>query len=251
MIQSITFGVLAAIGLIFLTGCGSNPANAVNPHAPPGTGFILNDYTLPNGKTKKCTIFVPLKYDKTKSWPTIVFLQGLGEGGGDGVKNTTVGLGPNIAKHYNDFDFIAVFPQSSGGTWGSDDQQQMALSCLDQTEARYNVDKKRVILTGLSTGGWGTWAIGAKNADRFAALVPCCAHNGEEFADRLTHMPIWAFHNSGDPFVWAGSTKDTVSKINKLGGSAKMTIYGDIGHNCWDQAYNNPDVLAWMRAQHR
>lgn len=237
--------------LAFLTiGCGSNPANAVNKAAPKGTGFSLKTYKLSNGDTKKCSVFVPFNYDAKKKWPTIVFLQGVGEGGSDGVKNTTVGLGPAIAKNASTFDFIAVFPQS-GGFWTSDESHQMAIDCLDATAKEYSVDPARVYLTGLSTGGKGVWLIGAKYNGRFAALVPMCAYSGESVADKLTRTPIWAFHNSGDMFVMAGSTKATVKKINALGGNAKETIYGAIGHNCWNKAYGDPQLFAWLKAQRR
>lgn len=241
--------VLAVVCLLFVVGCGSNPANSVNKNAPKGTGFILNTYRLSDGSNKKCTVFVPLRYDPSKKWPTIVFLQGLGEGGSDGVKNTTVGLGPAIAKRADTFDFIAIFPQS-GGTWSSDGAHKMAIDCLDAASKQYSVDPSRVYLTGLSTGGYGTWEMGAKYGNRFAAIVPMCAYSGKEFASQLTRMPIWAFHNSGDMFVPAGSTKSTVKEINKLGGNAKETIYGAIGHDCWGRAYNDPALYAWLK-QHK
>lgn len=237
--------------LVLAVGCGgSNAIKAVNARAPLGTGFILKTYTLSNGDSEKCSVFVPFNYDAKKKWPAIVFLQGVGEGGSDGIKNTTVGLGPAIAKRPESFDFIAIFPQS-GGYWRSDDAHQMAIDCLNAAEKEYSIDPSRIYLTGLSTGGEGVWLIGAKNNTRFAALVPMCAYSGEKVADKLTGVPIWAFHNSGDPFVWASSTKATVKKINSLGGNAKETIYGDFGHDCWTKAYRDPKLFEWLKQQRR
>ncbi len=236
--------------LTLTIGCGSNPANSVNKSAPKGTGFSIRNYKLSDGETRKCTVFIPFNYDASKKWPTIVFLQGIGEGGSDGVKNTTVGLGPAIAKRASTFDFIAIFPQS-GGTWSGEGAQRLAIDCLDAASKEYSVDPSRVYLTGLSTGGYGVWAIGAKYNSRFAALVPMCAYSGEDYAPQLTKTPIWAFHNSGDPFVFAGATKSTVKKINKLGGNAKQTIYGAIGHDCWGRAYKEPELFTWLKQQRK
>jgi predicted peptidase len=234
--------------LVTATGCGSNPAGPVNRKAPAGTGFVLRTYKLSNGDNKKCSVFVPFSYDARKKWPAIVFLQGLGEGGSDGIRNTTVGLGPAIAKRPDKFDFIAIFPQS-GGYWRSDDSHQMALDCLKSAEKEYSIDASRIYLTGLSTGGEGVWLLAARNRGRFAAIVPVCAYSGEDVARKLTSTPVWAFHNSGDPLVWASSTKDTVKKINKLGGNAKQTIYNAIGHDCWGRAYSDPSLFAWLQQQ--
>ncbi len=233
-----------------IVGCGSNPANSVNKKAPQGTGFSVREYKLSDGETHKCSVFIPFKYDRSKKWPTIVFLQGIGEGGSDGVKNTTVGLGPAIARRPDSFDFIAVFPQS-GGTWSGEGAQRLAIDCLDAASREYSVDPSRVYLTGLSTGGYGVWAIGAKYSKRFAALVPMAAYSGKEFAAQLTKTPIWAFHNGGDPFVWAMDTTGTVEKINELGGNAKKTVYGALLHNCWDSAYGDKKLWNWLRQQHR
>jgi predicted peptidase len=240
--------LVLSLVLSFMPGCAGSPAKAINAKAPPGTGLSVHKLQLSDGSTKNVSIFVPYQYDATKAWPTIVFLQGLGEGGSDGVKNTTVGLAPAIKKRAAKFDFIAVFPQS-GGTWSSDGSQRLVINVLDAASRKFNIDPKRTYLTGLSTGGYGTWAIGAKFASRFAAIVPMCAYNGEAYADMLTNMPIWAFHNAGDPFVLAGSTKSTVSKINKQGGKAKQTIYGGLGHNCWDRAYSDDALYAWLKQQ--
>jgi predicted peptidase len=125
------------------------------------------------------------------------------------------------------------------------------MDILDACQAKYRIDPKRVYLTGLSTGGYGVWALGAKYPERFAALVPLCAHSGEKYARKLTQMPIWAFHNGGDPIVFSTSTTGTVKKINKHGGNAKQTIYAAIGHDCWSEAYGDRKLWDWLAKQHK
>ena len=44
----------------------------------------------------------------------------------------------------------------------------------------YKVDPKRVILTGLSMGGQGSWDIGTAQPERFAAVVPICGGGDPE-----------------------------------------------------------------------
>jgi predicted peptidase len=120
---------------------------------------------------------------------------------------------------------------------------------MDDAERAYAIDRRRVYLTGLSTGGYGVWKLGARHADRFAALVPVCPGGGTEFAAQLTALPIWAFHLAFDPIVFSSGTRATVDRINKLGGHARATIYPGIGHNCWDRAYDDPALWKWLLAQ--
>src|SRR5438067_10902706 len=65
----------------------------------------------------KYSLFFPRDYDSSKKYPVIVFLHGAFEGGDDGIKCRTVGLGPAIVRRKGDFPFIAIFPQD--GDWAN------------------------------------------------------------------------------------------------------------------------------------
>lgn len=238
--------LFASLGVGCIGGGVSGPVAVAG--GPNRTGFLLREVALADGSSRKYSVYIPESYDPNRVWPTIVFLQGLGEGGTDGTKQTTVGLGPYIRKHAATFGLIAVFPQS-GGKWTSDDAERIAIACLDDVEKRYRVDKSRVYLNGVSMGGYGTWRLGAKHADRFAALVPMSAFDGTAFADRLTRMPIWAFHNSFDPIVFSSYTRKTVDRINESGGKAMVSIYGALAHDCWTRGYEEPEFWPWLLRQ--
>jgi len=46
-----------------------------------------------NGAEMKYVVYVPPGYTSDKPWPTIVFLNGWGECGSDGLKQIAIGLG--------------------------------------------------------------------------------------------------------------------------------------------------------------
>jgi predicted peptidase len=197
----------------------------------------------------KYSLFLPKNYDVKNRYPTIVFLHGAFEGGDDGIKCRTVGLGPAIVKRNGDFPFIVVFPQD--GNWDNDDGDKIMMDAINDVETNYSVDKDRIILTGMSTGGKGTWIYGAKHPDVFSCLVTVCAQKAEDKADKLWKYPIWAFHNDGDGFVHVDETRDMVKKIEEKGGHPKTTYYQSGDHNCWDKAYSEDALYKWMSEQHR
>ena len=238
-------------GIVFVTaGCAAKPAIVVATPTKLATGFVARDARLPDGSTRRFSVFLPHDYSPDRRWPTVVFLQGLGEGGTDGKKQTSVGLGPYVRKHGETFECIVVFPQS-GGLWSSNDADAISIACLDDVERAFSVDAARVYLTGISTGGFGVWKIGAAHANRFAALAPLCARTGEAFATQLAPLPIWAFHNAYDPIVWSSATRDTVDAINRAGGHARLTIYKSFAHDCWTRTYRDPAFWAWLLAQRK
>lgn len=233
--------------MLVLTGCagGASTIRKGNENAPQGTGFSI--HTLNNQHHRKYAVFVPHNYNASQRWPVIVFLHGVGEGGSDATSNLGVGLGPAVAERASTFPFIVIFPQSDSGYWNADSSAASdAIAALHEVERTYRVDEDRVYLTGLSTGGYGTWVIGAKYRSEFAGLVPMCAFSAHDAVPNLTDVPIWAFHNAGDMFVLAAGTSSMVSDINKHGGNAKYTEYGALGHNCWDRAYSEGELFQWM-----
>jgi predicted peptidase len=241
--------IVSVLMLVTLVGCGSNPASKLNRNAPAGTGMMLRTMSF-NGSDEKYSVYVPPTYDAKKSYATIIFLSGLFEGGDDGVTQTTVGIGPQIAKRPERFkDFIVVFPQSDSGNWNKQAHHDLAWSAFEHVAKDYNIDRSRVIVTGLSTGGLGTWQMAAKYPGRIAAIVPMAAQADQSLAPQLVRMPIWAFHNGGDILPPSSSTTGMVKKIKSLGGDPKMTIYGALGHNCWNSAYSNAELFSWMASQ--
>lgn len=240
-VAPILFAIVAT-----LVGCAGSPPKLAASNVRAGTGFVRTVYKAPNGESRNLTVFVPMNYDSSRAWPAVVFMHGLFEGGNDGNKNTTVGIGPAIAKNPSRFNCFVIFPQSPSGSWGDESQYSLAVAALDHVSSLYTIDPQRVSITGLSTGGLGTWRAAANYPDRFVRVAPMCAYDDYDNVPKLTKRPVWAFHNAGDPFVGAGGTKKMVERINAAGGNAKATIYGGIGHNCWDRAYADADFIAWL-----
>ena len=66
-------------------------------------------------------------------------------------------------------------------------------------------------------------------------------------AERLTDIPIWAFHGEKGSVVPASKSTAMVAAIKKLGGEkAKMAVYPGVNHNSWSQTYANKEVYEWL-----
>lgn len=68
-------------------------------------------------------------------------------------------------------------------------------------------------------------------------------------AEVLT-MPVWAFHGALDDVVPLTETVDMVKAIQRAGGNARLTVFGDCGHDAWTYAYDEM-LLQWLLAQKR
>lgn len=198
------------------------------------------------GETLKYVVYVPPTYDPTKPIPAIVFLNGAGECGTDGLKQTTAGLGSAVQTNVGKWPFIVVFPQKQTVESEWEDEDEMVIEALNTVRGDYNVDSSRIYLTGLSQGGHGTWTIGAKHTDLFAAIAPICGWADEKTAQKLTDMPIWIFHGNADNAVPVDASFKMAEYLKATGADPKLTIYPGVGHNSWDKAYREEDLPSWF-----
>jgi len=194
---------------------------------------------------------LPTGYErsKTKRWPLILFLHGAGERGDDLSLVRKHGLPRVVAERrvpgFENFPFIAVSPQCPTDRWWS--RETLALEALlEGIEQEFRVDPDRIYLTGLSMGGFGTFALAATLPDRFAAIVPICGGGSRTDARRLGHIPLWVFHGAKDETVPLRSSAEMVEAIARFGGSPRFTVYPDAKHDSWTETYDNPDLYHWL-----
>ena len=126
------------------------------------------------------------------------------------------------------------------------DKVEVLINLLDDIVARYNVDTERIYLTGLSMGGYGSWALAAEYPERFAAVAPICGGGNRIMAFRLKNVPVWAFHGAKDSVVPLKQSEEMVKAIKARGGDAKLTVYPDTGHDSWTKTYKNKELYDWF-----
>ena len=222
------------------------------PAAEPEHGFLERTYRDADGKESKYTLFVPYDYQGDKPYPLIVFLHGSGEGGTDGKRSAQVGLGPAVRKQEKTFPFLVVFPQSRSHEWKADSEDaKRAMGILDDVQKAYRVDPKRVSLTGLSSGGDGTWALAVKYPDRWAAIVPVSGDGDPASAAKIKDIPCWCFQGAKDGRRDVENAHAMMDALKDAGADPRYTEYPDLGHSIWGKVYGTPELYDWLLKQHR
>jgi len=213
------------------------------------TGFVHKVHKSKNGDAKY-VVFVPPDYKGDKEYPVILFLHGSGSTGDDGEKQIKGGLAKAIRDKQQNFPFITVFPQAHTKGWGANGPSaKTALAILDEVQKDYKTDKKRVYLTGLSMGGYGTWSLAAAYPDRWAAIAPICGGGNPKTADKIKDLPCWCFHGDADKTVSVEQSRKMIKALKDAGGSPKYDEYPGVDHNSWDKAYANAELYTWFLKQ--
>lgn len=190
-------------------------------------------------------LYLPEKYtcNKEESLPLILFLHGAGERG-DSLSLVKTWGPPKIAEEKG-LPFIVVSPQCPEQEyWPSLVRPLRKL--LDQIINDYNVDTNRIYLTGLSMGGYGTFALSQAYPDYFAAIAPVCGGGTPSLVKFSKVIPTWVFHGSEDKVVPLEASQIMVDAIKANGGDVKFTIYEGVDHFSWIPAYNESGLFDWF-----
>lgn len=228
------------------------PKKKVKIQKPGSQVEAAKEVTLGDGDsarkvTVRYLISLPESYDKQEKCPLMIFLHGAGERGDD-LNRVRIHGPPKIVSKKNTTPFIIVSPQCPRKKWWNID----ALSrMLDHILATTKADPDRLYLTGLSMGGYGTWAWTAKEPKRFAAAIPICGGGDPKTAGALVDIPIWVFHGAKDSVVPLARSEVMIDGIKKAGGTkVKLTVYPEADHDSWTETYDNPEIYKWL-LQHK
>ncbi|MBX3401004.1 MAG: dienelactone hydrolase family protein [Gemmataceae bacterium] len=212
--------------------------------------FVDKVFKNEDGHESPYVVFVPANHDKDKPSPVLLFLHGAGETKGGSMMPIQQGIAPHIKRMEEKkqlFKFITIIPQAETRDWRADSPNaKRALAMLDEVVKEYNGDPKRLYLTGLSMGGFGTWSIAAAMPDKFAAIAPICGGGKAEWGEKLKDLPIWCFHGAEDKVVPAKLSQDMIEAIKKAGGKPRYSEFPYVGHNSWDAAYAHDELYGWL-----
>ncbi|MBL8824156.1 MAG: hypothetical protein JNJ77_16340 [Planctomycetia bacterium] len=218
-------------------------------------GKITRQVFNSEGKEYPYWLYIPEK--PAKNAPLILFLHGSGEREGGAKGPHQVGIGSAIEMQ-KDFPFYVVMPQfSKKGTWKADGEDaKRAIAIMDAVIKQYDIDIKRLYLTGISMGGNGTWENAIAHADRWAAIAPVCGYVSKmgnfypgldvEKLKSIAKLPCWCFHGDKDGPVNVKHSRDALRILWSAGGHPNYTEYPGVDHECWDRAYGNPELYKWF-----
>ena len=114
------------------------------------------------------------------------------------------------------------------------------------------VDESRVYAAGISMGGYATWNVMMEHPEVFAAVIPICGAADPERAAEVLDVAVWAFHGENDRTVPVSGSREMIEAIRDLGGTkVRYTEYEGKGHNCWQDAFAEPELTDWLFSQRK
>lgn len=198
-------------------------------------------------KTEQISYVLDYPKNAKGNVPLIVFLHGSGERGTDleMVKAHSPFTYKNLIK-----EPVAILaPQCPENVWWD---TEAVYFLIKEIQKKYKIDDSRIILTGLSMGGWGTLKLAMEHPEMFSAVAAVCAPVDRLMMVRATqyqHLPLKLFHGGNDDVVSPMNSIEFYQEIKKINKSVDLTIFPDDNHNSWDSTYSDAKLYEWMLAQ--
>jgi predicted esterase len=157
---------------------------------------------------------------------------------------------------------VGVLAPLTARGWGAPTQPAI-LALLDAVlSAHACLDPARVVLTGISMGGAGAWALGAAHAARFCGVAPICGYhqgNAAAIGAALARTPLYVAHAPNDVVVPHELSAELVAAARAAGnthvqfleapGVAPAGGEGVMeGHDSWSAVFGSAAWWDWVRA---
>lgn len=239
----------------------------------PPLGEIKERLTDASGAETDLWIIVPKTYDPSKPAGVFLVLHGLGGNGAQlkdlwaayaAVHNVIIAA-PTAQK-----EPVEGKNEDAGGRelkhWWSYRDGSFPLAALSRLKRRYAIDENRVILTGYSMGGFGTWNIGLRYPDRFSALIPYAGglsraeYLGLKVDERMRklhrnafNLPVYFVHGDADKTVPVEFDRESAKQMKALGCDFEYKEVPKAGHimNVRDGGEIMTGIQKWLEGRVR
>lgn len=211
------------------------PANA-------NTGLI-HDHNDP-GSRGGFSLYVPEYYTPERAWPLVMALHG---GSGNGRNFLWSWL-----RDARSLGAVLVAPTAIGNTWalmGEDVDSPNLARILEWVFSRWNIDRTKLLLTGMSDGGTFCYVSGLESASPFTHLAPVAATFHPmiaEMADakRVKGLPVFLVHGRMDWMFPVQVARQARDALSAAGANVRYRELDDLSH-CYPREMNGP-MLRWL-----
>ena len=199
------------------------------------------------------SLFVPSTYDPQKPAPLVVDLHGLNI---TPLQQILFDGTTDLAERHG---FIVLAPMgfNLSSWWGSRPGTPVAtaavkaggdvrysntelaeidtMSLLKVIRERYAIDSDRIYLMGHSMGGAGTYYLGGKYSEIWAALAPISGAGGiaDGAAERYKSLPTLIMHGAKDSIVSPATSRRAVAALQAVGAPHLYLEFPDKDHEFW------------------
>ena len=125
---------------------------------------------------------------------------------------------------------LIAAPDCQHGEWTNPQSESDVLALVDYLKVQFNIDKKRIALTGYSKGGAGTWYLAARHQELFAAAIPVAGMPQADTPSFAWRIPLYVIHSQMDNVLPILPTEIVVRELRKRGVKVEFDAIEGLPH---------------------
>jgi predicted peptidase len=224
-------------------------ALALNQGAPTSPGVHELTFTMRGGGSMLYAISIPRNYNPQTPAPLVLVLHS----GGERMRYYgSAFMRLLVAPALGDLRAVMVAPDCPTSSWTDAPAEEAVMALLQDVIGQYNIDRRRVLVTGFSLGGRGTWFMASRHADLFTAAIPMAASPGDLSIDSLATMPTYIIHSKNDEVSPFAPDERLAKQLADMGRPVRFQALFGLGHY---EMYRYVDALKgagrWVADQWR
>lgn len=182
-------------------------------------------------------------HDPNAHFPLLIFLHGRSLCGRDLQRVKRYGAIDAVAKG-RVIDTYILAPQNPGESWNP----AKLWKIVEWAESKYNVDKSRIYVYGMSLGGYGAIDLAAAYPDKIACSMGLCGGATRKDLTGLARVPMWIMHGTADRDVPVSESDKVVAAIKATGDDSRL-IYSrmpGVNHGQLARVFYLRQTYDWM-----
>jgi len=180
---------------------------------PISPGIHDETLPLPGGKTLTYAVSIPRGY-ASQAVPLVLSLH---SGGARPPHYGREFMKALVQPALTELGGILVAPDCPTNAWSDPQSEAAVMALMTRALQTYTIDKSRVLVTGYSMGGSGTWFIASRHPDLFTGAIPMAASTTGIQLEQLGRIPTYVIHSRDDEVVPFAPAERTARQLIAMG----------------------------------
>lgn len=190
----------------------------------------VNDVSLQNSTGSTWSFRIILPTEDNTDHPLLIVLHGASGGDPNAHKTTACYAEPG----FEAINPIIISPNGGNLQWLEPYNQNLVLSLVELAKRYLPVDESKIVVTGYSNGGNGSWFFGETQPSIFSAAIPIASSYstiGTDGHPRKMPIPMYVIHGEDDELFPVEQTQEWVNESNSAGSNITLEIAPGLSHN--------------------
>jgi len=219
-------GGLAALAALATPAAVSGQASRAS--SPPPAQIVETTLELADGSTLRYALSVPSGYDSDDGdpRPLVVALH-------PGGRSEYYGgwfLESIVEPALRFWGAVIVAPDVPDRSWATARSERTVLALVERTIEDHAIDADRVLVTGFSMGGRGTWYLASRHPEVFTGAIVVAGSPGDVDLEAMPARPLYLVHSPNDEVVPYEAAEEAYLALAERGHTIEMRVLPGATH---------------------